>query len=466
MGSFNAVVTTGIYCRPGCGGRPNPANVRLFPLAAAAEAAGYRACLRCRPYRTQPSVSCPAAPELVCRAVRLIVGGALDDATEHDLAARLGVSARHLRRLFAEHLGLTPDQLARSTRVHFARRLLDDTDLPIADIAFASGFGSLRQYNRACREVFHATPGELRARRRLRDRLVADGGIALRMPFQPPLDWPGMLGYLQARSIAGVEHVAAGCYRRTVVIDGDPGVLELSPDGPEHLVLHAHLPHWSGLIHVVQRARGIFNLDADAETANSHLAADPLIGHLCRSRPGLRPPGTWDPFEGGIQAIVGEQSSLAGTATIMRRIVGRHGIPVPGLRPIGLTHTFPPPQVLASADLHGLGLGASRSSAIHAFARAVSDGAVSLSAADRLATLVEAITAAGGVSVGAAQHLALRLGEPDAFPSTSPGLLRALSHATGQAVTPQQAEDIATRWRPWRAHAAIHLWLSGQDPLR
>lgn len=438
----------------------------MFPLAAAVEAEGYRACQRCRPYRAQASLSYPGARELVCRAVRLIVAGALDNTTEHDLAAQLGVSARHLRRLFAEHLGLTPDRLARSTRVHFARRLLDDTDLRIADIAFAAGFGSLRQFNRACREVFRATPRELRARSRIRDRLVADGGVALRMPFQPPLDWPGMLGCLQARSIAGVEHISVGCYRRTVVIDGDPGVLELSPGGPEHLVLLAHLPHWSGLVHVVQRARDIFNLDVDAEPANRHLAADPLIGHLCQSRPGLRPPGSWDPFESGIEAIVSEQSSLSGAAMIMRRMVDRYGTAVPGLRPIGLTHTFPSPTVLASADLRGLGLDASRICAIHAFAQAVSDDAVNLARGNGLRTLVEAVTAVGGVSAGAAQHFALRLGEPDAFPSTSPALLRALAGITGRAITPQQADDIASRWRPWRAHAAIQLWLSAQGGNR
>ncbi len=395
VGSFNAVVTTGIYCRPGCGGRPNRANVRVFALAAAAEAAGFRACLRCRPYRTPPSVSFPAAPELVCRAVRLIVAGLLDEGTEHDLAGLLGVSARHLRRLFAEHLGLTPDQLARSTRLHFARRLLDDTDLSITDVAFAAGFGSLRQFNRDCREVFRATPGELRARRRIRDRLAADGGIALRMPFQPPLDWDGMLSYLGARAIAGVEHVSAGCYRRTVVVGGDPGLLELSLGGPDHLVLHAHLPHWSGLIHVVQRARAIFNLDADAETADSALAADALIGGLCRSRPGLRPPGTWDRFEAGIEAIAGERSSLSGTAARLRRIADRHGTPVPGLRALGLSATFPSPAVLAGADLRGLGLGSSRIRAIHAFAQAVSEGAVNLTRVDRLAAIAAAVTAAG-----------------------------------------------------------------------
>jgi AraC family transcriptional regulator, regulatory protein of adaptative response / DNA-3-methyladenine glycosylase II len=461
VGSFSGVITTSIYCRPGCGARPNSANRRAFPLAAAAEAAGFRACLRCRPYRTHPAVSHQTAPEVVCRAVRLIVDGILDNAAEDELGAQLGISARHLRRLFVEHLGLTPDQLARSTRVHFARRLLDDTDMHIADIAYAAGFGSLRQFNRACQDTFHAAPGELRARRRVHDRLIADGGIALRLPFQPPFDWDAMLGYMQSHSIAGVEHVSPGSYRRTVVIGGDPGVLDLSLGGPDHLVLHAHLPHWAGLIHIAQRARGIFNLDADTETAARDLGADPLAGHLFRSQPGIRPPGTWDPFETGVQALAGEQASLADTTKIMWRIVERYGTPVPGLRAFGLTHTFPPPPALASADLHGLGLGTSQISAIHAFARAVTTHAVTFSRGIPLDALARSITAIRGVSDEVAQHLALRLGERDAFPC-SPQLLRILSHVTGQAVAPQQAQCLGDRWRPWRAHVTAQLLLNGQ----
>jgi AraC family transcriptional regulator, regulatory protein of adaptative response / DNA-3-methyladenine glycosylase II len=461
VGSFSGVITTSIYCRPGCGARPNSANRRAFPLAAAAEAAGFRACLRCRPYRTHPSVSYQTAPAIVCRAVRLIVDGILDNATEDELGAHLGISTRHLRRLFAEHLGVTPDQLARSTRVHFARRLLDDTDMPIADIAYAAGFGSLRQFNRACHDTFRATPGELRARRRVRDRLIADGGIALRLPFQPPLEWDWMLGYMQSHSIAGVEHVSAGSYRRTVIVDGDPGVLDLSLGGPDHLVLHAHLPHWAGLIHVAQRARDIFNLDADTETATHDLSADPLAGHLFQSYPGIRPPGTWDPFEAGIQALIGEQASPGGAAKIMQRIVECYGTPVPGLDAFGLTHTFPPPSALASADLHGLGLGTSQISAINAFAQAVTNHAVNFSRGNQLDTVIKSITAIPGISEEVAQRLALRLGERDAFPC-SPELLRILSRTTGQAVTPQQAQDLADRWRPWRAHATAHLWLNDQ----
>jgi AraC family transcriptional regulator of adaptative response / DNA-3-methyladenine glycosylase II len=459
MSPFSAVVTTGIYCRPGCGGRPRPENVREFLLAAAAEAAGYRACLRCRPYRMEP-VAGLAAPELVCRAVQLVLGGALDRGTEHDLGARLAISARHLRRLFGEHLGVTPDQLARSRRAHFARRLLDDTDLAITDVAFASGFGSVRQLNRACREVFRAAPGELRARRRAGDRLVADGGLALRLPFQPPLDWDAMLGYFRARAIAGVESVADGSYRRTVLIDGDPGVLELAPGGRDHLVLRAHLPHWEGLIHVVQRARRIFALDADVESASRHLGADPVAGPLVRARPGLRPPGTWDPFETGVRAIVGQQVSVAGAGTITARIAARHGRPVPGLRALDLTHLFPPAEALADADLSGLGLTAARAAAIGSFARAVADGAVRLDRGSRLEELAESIAAVPGLGPWTAQYLALRLGEPDAFPAGDLGIRRSLAHLVGRTVTERDAAALADGWRPWRAHGAVHLWLT------
>jgi AraC family transcriptional regulator, regulatory protein of adaptative response / DNA-3-methyladenine glycosylase II len=464
MNSFSAVVTTGIYCRPGCSARPLPRNVRPFSTAAAAEAAGFRACLRCRPYRSDAPVVC-AGPELVCRAVQLVVDGALDGHTEQQLGSRLGISARHLRRLFDEHLGVTPDQLARSRRAHFARRLLDDTDLPVADVAFASGFGSIRQLNRACQDVFRATPGELRARRRVTDRLVADGGLALRLAYPPPLDWDTMLGYFRARAIAGVEHVADGTYRRTVVIDGDPGVLELSSPSPEagHLLLRAHLPHWEGLIHVNQRARRIFNLDADVDGAVGQFRDDPILGALIDARPGLRPPGTWDPFETGVRAILGQQVSVSGANTITARLVQRHGTPVPGLQSWGLTHVFPSADVLATANLDGLGLTAARASGVNAFARAVAGGEIDLDRSRPLDQLVATIGATAGLGPWTAHYIALRLGEADAFPASDLGIRRALAHHTGERVTRLQAEARAETWRPRRAYAATQLWLS---PLR
>jgi AraC family transcriptional regulator, regulatory protein of adaptative response / DNA-3-methyladenine glycosylase II len=452
-----AVVTTGIYCRPGCGARPNPGNVTTFPLAAAAEAAGYRACLRCRPYRSPQSVAW-TGPELVCRAVQLILHGALDKRTEAELGARLGVSARHLRRLFTAHLGVTPDGLARSARVHFARRLLDDTDLTFTEIASASGFGSLRQFNRACQDVFRASPRLLRARRRVSDRLVADGGLALRLPFRGPLDWESMVAYFAARAIPGVEHVSGSTYRRTIVVAADPGVLELDRGGQDHLVLRAHLPHWEELIHVVDRARRIANLDFDLEEPSRRLAADPTIGPLLSARPGLRSPGTWDPFETGVRAIIGQQISVAAANTITGRLVERLGSPVAGLEQLGLASTFPSPETLAAADLAGLGLTRARADAVRSFARGVAEGTVPLDRSISLDRLLASITAIEGLGPWTAHYVALRLGEPDACPTTDLGLQHALARHGPRSGS--SMNGIAERWRPWRALAAAHLWMA------
>jgi AraC family transcriptional regulator of adaptative response / DNA-3-methyladenine glycosylase II len=461
----SAVVTTGIYCRPGCSARPRAENVRTFPLAAAAEAAGYRACHRCRPYRWPHSIAW-SAPELVCRAVRLILEGALDTASEADLGARLGVSARHLRRLFTAHLGVTPDGLARSARVHFARRLLDDTNLPITEVAFAAGFGSLRQFNRACRDVFRESPRMLRARRRKADRLVADGGLRLRLTFHGPLDWEAMVAYFAARAIPGVEQVSGSTYRRTIRVGGDPGVLELWPGGDDHLVLRAHLPHWEELVHVVQRSRGIASLDVDLDEPTRQLARDATIGPLLRSRPGLRPPGTWDPFETGVRAIIGQQVSLAGANTLAGRLVERLGTPVPGLEQFGLTHSFPSAATLASADLSPIGLTSARADAIRVFASAVAEEAVRLDRSTSLDRLIASITALKGLGPWTAHYIALRLGEPDACPATDLALQRALPRRAPQAVA--TLGELAERWRPWRALATTHLWIaesSHRSPL-
>ena len=459
MSAYSAVVTTGIYCRPGCPARPNAANVRPFELAAAAEASGFRACLRCRPYRSPAAVEL-SAPELVCRAVQLIVDGALDDATEADLGARLGVSARHLRRLFAEHVGATPDQLARSRRAHFARRLLDDTDLTITDIAFAAGFGSVRQLNRACHEVFRASPVALRARRRRSDRLVADGGLVLRLPYRGALAWDAMLAYASARAIPHVEDVRDGVYRRTIVVDGSPGVLEIAEGGPDHLVLTAHLPYWDGLIHVVERARRIFGLDAAVDEAVDGLSGDPVIGPLVAARPGLRVPGTWDPFELGVRAIIGQQVSVSGATTLIGRLVERLGTPVPGLQPLGLTHVFPSATDVAAGDLSGLGLTGARVAALQAFAVAVADGDVRLDRSVGLDELVSSLVAVRGIGPWTAQYIALRLGERDAFPAGDLGLRRSFERLA-PASAPPSLDEASKAWSPWRATAAVHLWFAG-----
>jgi AraC family transcriptional regulator, regulatory protein of adaptative response / DNA-3-methyladenine glycosylase II len=449
--SFSAVVTTGIYCRPGCGGRPNAENVTRYPLAASAEAAGFRACFQCRPYRWPHSIDW-TGPELVCRAVRLILDGALDGASEEQLGVLLGVSARHLRRLFNSHLGVTRDGLARSARAHFARRLLDDTELSMLEVALAAGFGSVRQFNRACMEIFRASPRALRAKRRKADRLVADGGLPIRLAYRGPLDWDALAAYFATRAIPGVEHVSGDVYRRTILVDGQPGVLELSPGGEDYLLLVVHLPGWDELTHLVARARRIPNLDMDFNEAAGHLSGDSTLGPLLRARPGLRPPGTWDPFETGVRAIVGQQVSVAAASTITGRIVERIGKPVPGLRQLGLTHGFPTAESLAAADLHGLGL-PRRQDAIRSFARAAADDEVHLDGSVGLDELVGSIVELDGLGEWTAHYVALRLGERDAFPATDLGLRRALD-----VRAPRALADLAESWRPWRALAATYLW--------
>ena len=455
--SVQGVTTTGIYCVPSCSARPLPSHVVPYRSPAEAEAAGFRACLRCRPHRRAPEVI--TGPELVCRAVHLITEGALDGRPEADLAAALAVSVRHLRRLFVEHVGTTPDQLARSHRTHFARRLLEDTDLPVTDIAWASGFGSLRQLNRASQQVFHAPPTELRARRRRGDPLGSEGGLTLRLPYRGALDWDAMLEYFTVRAIAGVEHVDGRTYRRTIEVDGLPGVIELSPGEAGHLHLRAHLADVRGLIHVVERARQIVALDRDPADANRVLSLDPLFSRAVAARPGIRVPGTWDPHETGVRAIVGQQVSVRGASTVTARIVERVGRLVPGFEDLGLTHTFPDPATLSQADLSGIGLPRARADAIKAFAAAVDKGDVATDGRMPLDELVTAITEVPGLGPWTASYLALRMGERDAFPVADLGLRRA-AHPAGEPLSVAVLAARAERWRPHRAAAAVRLWMS------
>lgn len=357
MTTYSAVVTTGIYCRPGCGARPLAQNTRTFELAAAAEAAGFRACHRCRPYRVAGPVG-SNPPEIVCEAVQLIIGGVLDNCgTEVALAAQVGMSPRHLRRLFLTHLGATPDQFARSRRAHFARRLLDDTDLTILDVAFAAGFGSVRQFNRTMQQVFSDSPASLRGRRQQADRLAADGGLALRLPVAPGYDWAAVSSFLAARAIPGVEVLDGDTYRRTITVAGAAGLLEVSPGdaaGPAGgcLLLRAHLPYWEGLIHIVERVARVLGTDADHAADIAAVRADPVLGALAATSPRSPIPGAWDPFEAGVSTIL---SGRPGREQRLAKFVAQLGAPVHGL-PIGLTNTFPDVTTVTPAALARVGL--------------------------------------------------------------------------------------------------------------
>jgi AraC family transcriptional regulator, regulatory protein of adaptative response / DNA-3-methyladenine glycosylase II len=284
----------------------------------------------------------------------------------------------------------------------------------------------------------------------------------VRLPFQGPLDWEALRAYFAARAIPGVEVVTASAYRRTIVAGGEPGVLELSPGGEDHLVLHVHGPEGVEPAAFALRARRIMGLDLDLEEATRHLAGDPVVGPLVEARPGLRVPGTWDPFETGVRAIVGQQVTVAGAGTITGRLVERLGTPAPGLEPPELGHTFPAPDTVAGAGLEGLGLTRARERAIRSFARAVADGAIPVDGSAGLDPLVASIVAVDGLGEWTAHYLALRLGEPDAFPAGDLGLRRAAArHAPGSKET---LAELAERWRPWRALAATHLWLADAPP--
>jgi AraC family transcriptional regulator, regulatory protein of adaptative response / DNA-3-methyladenine glycosylase II len=463
MGDVYGSAKVRIYCRtPNC--CPQFKDEDRYPLAATAEAAGMRACQACRPYRhPQTLARGRGAPELVCRGVRLIVDGALDEETEASLAARLGVSARHLRRMFTTYVGVTPGGLARSCRAHFAHRLLDDTALSVTDVAFAAGYGSARQFNREFKRIFRGTPSQLRADSRFSaGRLGADSGLVLRLWFTGPLDWGALTAFLAARAVPGVEHVDGPIYRRTIVVDGDPGALELSPGGRDYLNLRVHLPRWETLMHVAAQARKIAGLDADPASSAWLLAADPVIGPLLAARPGIRVPGCWDPFEVGVAAIIEQQAAPPASRPVMERLVTGLGRPVPGPGPSRLTRTFPAPEVLARArtGLQASGLTSAQAQTVVSFASAVGQGVIRLDGSMTPEQLIGSIAAVPGITASTAEYLALRMGEPDAFPAGDPALQQSLSRLTGTSSPPP-----GYTWEPHRSCAAAHLWAASLRSL-
>ena len=447
MSRFSGVVTTGIYCRAGCAGKPKQENVRDYEFAAAAEAAGFRPCLQCRPDKGPRWPDWLGPSEVVCRALHLIGQGALDEASVDELATRLGVGPRHLRRLFDTHVGASPIAIARSRRAHFARRLLDETDLSVAEIAFAAGFTSLRQFNRTMLDIFRYPPTGLRERRRRNDRIPGDAGLSVRLVYRPPLDWTTTIRYLAARAIPGVESVDEGRYRRTIEWEGSPGVIELAPDpGDSHLVLTVYLGQLAGLIHVVEQARRIFDLGADPVVITDALRRDPGLAPLVTTRPGLRVPGTWDPCELAVRAVLGQQVSVAAARTQAARLVERCGEPLP--KPVGgVTHLFPAPEALAALDPEALPMPRARGRALVSLAAALACG---LDARDRARLL-----ALPGIGPWTADYVAMRCGDHDVLLETDLGVRRALRRlGRPEAELQRRAE----RWRPWRSYAVQHLW--------
>jgi AraC family transcriptional regulator of adaptative response / DNA-3-methyladenine glycosylase II len=459
---FAGVVTTGIYCRPICPVTPARfENTRFFACAAAAEAAGFRPCRRCRPEAAPGTPAWLGTSAVVGRALRLIAENGFGDGDIEQLAQRLGIGARQLRRLFAKHLGASPIEIARARRVHFARTLIDETDLPMTQVAFSAGFSSIRQFNHALHRTFGQSPTELRRRRGRDLPLGQDARLVVRLPYRPPLDWQAILRFLAPRAIPGVEIVDHHFYRRTIEIDGTAGTIEVWQEpGPQgrtpHLLLRVQLGSYGTLIHVVERVRRMFDLDADSWRIAEHLRRSPQLSALVEALPGLRLPGTWDGFELSVRAILGQQVTVRSASTLVRRLVQAFGRPVEACGP-GPTHLFPRPEALADADLSVIGLPRARAASIRTLATVVSRGDLPFDTSLGLEEAVARLCTIPGIGPWTANYIAMRaFGEPDAFPASDLGLRRALGNH--RPVSAARLARIAEAWRPWRAYAAIHLW--------
>jgi AraC family transcriptional regulator, regulatory protein of adaptative response / DNA-3-methyladenine glycosylase II len=451
---FIAITSTGIYCRPIC---PSPhakrMHVRFFPSAAAASAAGFRPCLRCRPEVAPGTPAWNGTSTTVCRGLRLIAQGALDEAGVETLAARLGVSSRHLSRLFLRHLGALPTTVAQTRRLHFAKQLISDTNLSMAQVALAAGFRSIRRFNDVFREFYGRPPSELR---RLGARAgVAEGEYVFRLAFRPPYDWDALLRFLGPRSVPGVEHVRDGVYRRTLAIQAQHGLLEVRPAPAEHaLRVHIRFPKPEYLLQIVARVRVMFDLGADPEVIGRTLGADPMLAPLLERHPGLRLPGAWDSFEPVVHAVLRQRLSLEETQHVQSQLAEECGQPIFALGTADLCRTFPSALVVADNRLEFL----PRSTAdlVRCAARAVA-AVRSNAPADDLILKLRAIE---GVGDAAIEYVAMRaLNDSDALP----GDLVELRGACGDVLGPRELSQRTAAWKPWRAYAAMLLMCTGPD---
>ncbi len=455
---YTAVVSTGIFCRPTCPARtPKFDNCTFYRSAGAAHAAGFRPCLRCRPEVAPGLAGWRGTANTVRRALDLITEGGLSEGNVDALAARVGVGSRHLRRLFEEHVGTSPIDVAQSHRLLFAKKLLSETQLKVSDIAFAAGFGSVRRFNTAIREAYGRTPRELRGPRSARDHR-----IELKLPYEPPYDWAAMLHYLRARAIDGVEEVEGDTYRRSF----DVGIVEVRPGRAGCLLAAIELTNVVGVASVAARLRRLLDLDADVALIGEHLSRDRRLAACVEARPGLRVPGAWDGFETAVRAILGQQITVSAARKLAGKLAERFGEPLPRSF-TRLRRRFPRPEALAGADIASLGMPSARGRAVSALAAEVVANPELLSPVGDLEDNLRRLETLPGVGAWTAQYIAMRvLREPDAFPESDVGLLRAM--ATTQAgnqkrPAPDELREIAEAWRPWRAYAAQHLWMKDTD---
>ena len=461
---FVGVTSTGIYCRPVCPARtPKFQNCRFFPSAAAAQEAGFRPCLRCRPETAPDLASWRGTSNTVSRALALIAEGALDagEAGVETLAERLGIGGRQLRRLFMQHLGASPIVVAQTRRVLFAKQLIHETHMPMTKVALAAGFGSVRRFNEVFRDLFKRPPSALR-----RKNSGDETGVVLRLHYRPPYDWDSMIAFLQARAIPGVEIIHHGIYHRSAEIEGRLGSVAVAHlERLNSLTVTINFPQVSFLPRIVTRVRRLFDLGADIETISDHLSRDPLLAPLVALRPGLRAPGGWDGFELAVRAVLGQQVTVAAARLLASKLVALYGKRLPAGRSghRDVTHVFPTPERLATADLSALGMPGARREALKALAETAAADPHLFRPFATIEEAIERLRSIRGVGEWTAQYIALRaLRETDAFPASDIGLLRGAAAMDGTRPTPASLLRRAEPWRPWRAYAAQHLWAAGQ----
>ena len=450
---FVGVLTTGIYCRPICRSpTAQEKNVRYFATAAEAAAAGLRPCLRCRPECAPGTPAWMGTRTTVARALRLIGESGLEEGGIEALASRLGVGSRHLRRLFLKHLGATPKAVADTRRLHFAKKLIDETNLPMTQVALASGFGCVRRFNAGIRNVYGRTPSQIR---QLSRQTVPkqENRYVFRLRYRPPYNWKGMLEFLAARAVPGVEVVAKDTYRRSIEMNGAAGHFEASQDEADSsLIVRLQFGEPRSLFMVIERIRALFDLNADWTAIVTTLKADRALIGSVEANPGLRVPGCWSGFELTVRAILEHQTTLEESVSWTASLVHAFGQLLDADE--GLTHLFPSPEVLADANLKRLGLPLERANTIRSLAQAVIQEEIRFQGVVDTDALLTRLRRLPGFSEWITQYVAMRaFGEPDALPSSDLALQRAL-----ELPSARELERRAEGWRPWRAYAVMYLW--------
>ncbi len=465
---FIGVLTTGNYCRPVCPVKiPKKENVQLYRSAAGAAEAGFRPCLRCKPESSPGTPAWIGAPYKVSKALYLIARGSLDDNSVEELAAQLSIGSRQLSRLFQQHIGASPVAVAQTQRLHFAKKLIDETSLPLFEVCFAAGFASVRRFNAVFQASYARSPRELR-KGRGSGTTTAQDFIQLRLCYRPPMDWKSMLSYLEYRKIPGVEHVdfESNAYCRTIAIDGKAGDIRIVfAENEYHLTLQVNFPDTRYLYQIVERVRLLFDLKADSEEIDRFFARDTLLRKIVKKNPGTRVTGCWDGLEVTVRAILGQQVTVKAATTLAGRVAERHGRPYQGaLRQ--LTRVFPTAQTLAKADMDGMGIVTQRINAINAVAEKITNKELVFDGVLETDEFVRDICEIKGIGEWTAHYVALRvLNDPDAFPH-SDLILRRAAAKKGETLRPKMLLQQAERWRPWRAYAVILLWKHYQQSVR